>query len=125
MKPANDILQFLAAYSEPVYDAAMRLREVILKHLPGVTEQLDIPAKMIAYAYGQKYAELVCVIIPSKKGLKLGFNKGTTLSDPAGLLEGSGKISRYVIIKSGDDIKNPALIKLLQAAMQAYKERTN
>lgn len=123
MNAPKDILQFLSAYKEEVFNHALILREIVLKNLPGVTEQLDIPAKMIAYAYGQKYTELVCVIIPSKNGLKLGFNKGTTLPDPPGLLEGSGKISRYVTIKSEDNIKNPALTELLQAAMQAYKER--
>ncbi|KAA5537184.1 DUF1801 domain-containing protein [Taibaiella lutea] len=89
---------FLANYEDVVYENAMHLRALLLDKLPGITEQVDIPAKMIAYCYGQKYTELICTIIPSKKGLKLGFNRGTELPDPNNLLEGNGKISRYVVI---------------------------
>jgi hypothetical protein len=78
---------------------------------------------MIAYCYGQKYAELICVIIPSKKGLKLGFNKGNELPDPSGLLKGNGKISRYVLINSDIEIKSMDLMNLLSNALKAYNNR--
>lgn len=123
MQAPNDIVQFLSGYKEEVFKNALALREVILKNLPGIIEQIDMPAKMIAYAYGQKYTDLVCVIIPSKDGLKLGFNKGSTLPDPTGLLQGSGKISRYVVIKAETDIHHPAIKELLLLALKAYKER--
>ena len=114
---------FLSQYNEDVLTNAIKLREVLLANLPGVIEQLDIPAKMIAYCYGQKYAEMICTIIPSKKGIKLGFYKGVDLPDPDNLLEGTGKISRYVEIKSAKQIKSPALKKLLANAFAAYKQR--
>lgn len=47
--------------------------------------------KMIAYVYGQKYSEMICTIIPSKKGLKLGFYKGAGLDDLKGYLKGPGR----------------------------------
>ena len=117
------ISDFLASYSEQVYTRAVALRKVILGALPDVIEQLDIPAKMVAYCYGQKYAELICVLIPSKKGLKLGFSRGVDLSDPYHLLEGTGKISRYVEIKNEEQIQSPALQALLENALVAYKKR--
>lgn len=80
---------------------------------------------MIAYCYGQKYTEMVCTIIPSKKGIKLGFYKGTDLADPENLLRGNGKLSRYVEIKTEDDIHSVALEALLQEAFNAYKIRNN
>src|SRR5689334_14019930 len=97
---------FLSQYDEQVFANALKLREILLKNLPEIIEQIDLPAKMIGYCYGNKYAELICVIIPSKKGLKLGFNRGTELPDPDHLLEGTGKISRYVVIKSDEQIKS-------------------
>jgi hypothetical protein len=117
------ISDFLANYNEEVYTRAGLLRSVILNTLPNVTEQLDIPAKMVAYCYGQKYAELICMLIPSKKGLKLGFYKGIDLPDPAHLLEGTGKISRYIEIKHEEQIQSPALKILLESALDAYKKR--
>jgi len=119
----KQIDEFLSNYSDEVFTHASELREVLLTNLPGIIEQIDVPAKMIAYSYGQKYAEMICTIIPSKKGLKLGFYKGVDLPDPDKLLEGSGKISRYVEIRSAEQIKSPALKKLIESALAAYKKR--
>jgi hypothetical protein len=113
---------FLSKYDEQVFVRAIQLRKLLLSHLPNIIEQLDIPANMIGYCYGQKYAELICVLIPSKKGLKLGFNRGTALPDPDNLLEGKGKISRYVDIKSIEQIKSASLKKLLEHALAAYEQ---
>ena len=114
---------FLSAYSEEIFSRALKLRKMILANLPAITEQIDVSAKMIAYCYGQKYTELICVIIPSKKGLKLGFNQGSKLPDPTRLLQGTGKISRYIEIKSDKEITSAALKKLLISGLKAYKER--
>ena len=123
MKADNKIDDFLSNYSEEVFTNALKLREVLFANLPNIIEQIDIPAKMIAYCYGQKYIEMICTIIPSKKGLKLGFYKGVDLPDPDRLLEGTGKISRYVEIKSEEQINSPALKKLIASAFVAYKAR--
>ena len=122
MAEDQQINDFLSRYDEVVFSNALKLREVVIASLPGITEQIDIPAKIIGYCYGQKYSELICVIIPSKKGLKLGFNRGTELPDPKGMLKGTGKISRYVEIKTDKEIKSPALKQLLASGLKAYKE---
>lgn len=119
------VLQFLDEYDSTVVDHVMLLRQLVTSVLPGVTEQLDIPARMIAYCYGQKNTELVCTIIPSKKGLKLGFNRGRDLPDPAGLLEGTGKISRFVVVENEEIINSPGLKELLRAAYHAYLARVS
>ncbi|NVN94932.1 MAG: DUF1801 domain-containing protein [Bacteroidetes bacterium] len=113
---------FLSQYDEEVYNNAIILRELLLASLPKITEQIDLTAKMIAYCYGQKYSELICVIIPSKKGLKLGFNRGVQLADPDKLLEGTGRISRYIKIKSEAQIKSITIKKLIETALIAYKQ---
>ena len=123
MSQDNNAIDLLSQYNENVFETAVQLRELLLKALPNIIEQVDIPAKMVAYCYGQKYAELVCTIIPSKAGLKLGFNRGIDLPDPDHLLEGTGKISRYVVITPGVALSTAALKKLLKAALNAYKER--
>ena len=125
MKADNKIDEFLSNYSEEVFTNALKLREVLFANLPNIIEQIDIPAKMIAYCYGQKYAEMICTIIPSKKGMKLGFYKGVDLPDPDKLLEGAGKISRYVEIKTVEQIKSAALKKLIESALAGYKKRTS
>jgi hypothetical protein len=123
MPEEKKIHEFLSGYDLPVYNTTLQLRKIILANLKGIIEQVDLPAKMIAYCYGQKYIEMICTIIPSKKGLKLGFYKGNELPDPQQLLQGTGKISRYVEIKTSEKINAGAVKDLLKAAFEAYKQR--
>jgi len=123
MKENTKINLFFSQYDQQVFGRALKLREVLFANLPDIIEQIDIPAKMIAYCYGQKYSEMICTIIPSKKGLKLGFYKGADLPDPGNLLEGTGKISRYVVIKSGEQIESSSLKDLIKRALTAYRQR--
>lgn len=118
----KNVEDFLTSYSEQILENALKIRSMIFETLPSIQEQVDMPAKMIAYCYGQKYSELICVLIPSKKGLKLSFNQGCILPDPANILEGNGKITRYVEIKT-DNLDLDAIKQLLLEAYKAYQKR--
>ena len=123
MASEKQIEAFLSQYDVQFSENAQKLRKILFANLPDIIEQIDIPAKMIAYCYGQKYSELICVLIPSKKGLKLGFNRGTELPDTESLLEGNGKISRFVQIKSDEQINSNAIKQLLESALALYDQR--
>lgn len=114
---------FLSSYGQEIMARAMVVRRLLSKALPDVTEQTDSSARMVAYCYGQRYVDMVCTIIPSGKGLKLGFYKGAELDDPHHLLQGRGKMSRYVVIDSEDEAHSPALRQLVKAAYLAYLHR--
>lgn len=124
MKEDELIKIFLGNYDKQIVSLAMKLREIIASYLPEINEQVDLPARMIAYTYGKKYSDMICTIIPSKKGIKLGFNRGVDLPDPEKMLEGTGKISRYVRIESDTQILSPAIETLLLNALELYKKRT-
>jgi hypothetical protein len=66
---------------------------------------------------------VICTIIPSKKGLKLSFYKGTELADPGAILAGTGKITRYVEISSHEQIESSTLKNLIACALNVYKRR--
>ena len=125
MNADQPILQFLSYYSDVVSEEAFRVRKIILESLPSIQEQIDHSAKMIAYSYGPKYSDMICTIIPSKKGVKLGFYKGNELPDPDGILEGTGKISRYVQFAGKKEIKTSSIKNLLLLAQRKYEERSN
>ena len=113
----------LSKYTEEVSTLAYELRDFLLSELKGIIEIPDVSANMTAYGYGPGYKDMICTIIPSKKGIKLGFYKGSELPDPEKLLTGSGKVHKYVEIKTAADIKNPALKKLINEALKAYHIR--
>ena len=115
--------RILAQFPERVAATGSSLRQFLLGRLKGVTEQPDAKANVIGYSYGPGYKDMICTIILSKKGIKLGFYKGSELPDPKKLLTGSGKVHRYVEINSEQDVRNPALLELLDHAVQARTRR--
>jgi hypothetical protein len=120
----DDVLAFLAEYPVTICDIARRLREIVSAAIPNAGEELDRPGRVIGYGFVPGYSGLVCTIIPSKKGVKLGVVYGAQLPDPSGLLEGSGKQHRYVAFTKPADLEKAGLKDLLRAAVAAWKERS-
>lgn len=113
----------LSKYEEKISTLGFQLRDFLMKNIDNIIEQPDEAANIIGFNYGTGYKDLICTIIPSKKGMKLGFYKGSELPDPAKILTGSGKVHKYVEINSTEDISNPALKKLLTDAIKAHQNR--
>jgi hypothetical protein len=113
----------LSRFDEKTVGLAARLRKFLLKELKGVMEIPDNSANLVGYGYGTGYKDLICTILLSRQGVKLGLNRGSELPDPKELLTGTGKVHRYVEIKTEEDISNPALKKLLTDALKAYEQR--
>jgi hypothetical protein len=115
--------EILNRYDGNIPALAFQLREFLLTHLENITEQADQSANIVGYGYGHGYKEMICTIMLSKKGVKLGFYKGTELPDPAHLLKGTGKVHKFVEIHSAKDLRDPALKNLLKEALKAYQKR--
>ena len=118
---ADDVSDFLAEYPPAVSDVALELRRTILATIPDADETVDRPGRIVGYGYSPAYADLICVIIPSKTGVKLGMARGAKLADPDGLLEGRGKTHRYVVMTQPSDAKRRAVKQLLKAGVAAWK----
>lgn len=115
--------EILDPYDEPVASLGYSLRDYLLQQLPGISEQPDAAAGIIGYGYGTGYKDMICTIIPSKTGIKLGLAYGATLPDPAGLLRGSGKVHKHIPLSSVADFDNEAVRQLLQQALKAWEQR--
>ena len=119
----SDAAAFFAGYPAPVAETAQAVRAAILSALPNAEETVDARDRVVGYGFGPGYAGVVCTIIMSKTGVKLGVVNGATLPDPAGLLEGAGKRHKYVAVQDAKAAKNPALKALLKRAHAAWKKR--
>lgn len=119
----QEIERFLAGFPPEVRALAWGTRALILKLAPKITEQVDPPGRIIGYGFGTRYADMVCVIMPTKAGVNLGFYRGAELSDPKGLLEGTGKLHRHVKLRASADLTQEALRPLFKAALAAWKRR--
>ena len=114
----------LAHYSPEVCSLALEARSFVFKMLPNILEQVDAKARIIAYGYGPKYADVVCMLMPTKAGVNLGIAYAMELPDPEELLEGTGKLHRHVKLRSKADLKRTALKSLLKAAVARREKLT-
>jgi hypothetical protein len=113
----------LNAYPDAVQSVAADARRLIRRLLPKIEEQADPAAAIVAYGYGPGYRGMVCTLILSKSGVKLGLVRGSELDDPHRLLGGSGKVHRYIALRTRDDLKRPGVSDLIKATHAAWRER--
>ena len=123
MPNATDLETFLAPYPPDVRELALATRDLLAGVLPGAAETIDASAKLFGYGYGPGYKGLVCTLLLSKSGLKIGIARGSELPDPKHLMQGSGKVHRHVQLQTIADLKQPGLKPLLKAALSAWKKR--
>jgi hypothetical protein len=64
----------------------------------------------------------MCFFMVGKHHVTFGFLRGTSLPDPAGLLEETGKNLRHVKLRTAEDVRTPALRKLIEAAARLNKK---
>jgi hypothetical protein len=115
--------KMLGKYPADVQTLAVSARKFILGTLPKAEESLDESTGVLGYGYGSGYKGLICTLILSKSGVKLGLAHGAELPDPDRLLAGTGKVHRYVQLRATSDIKQPGVARLLKAAQVAWQER--
>jgi len=117
--------KLLARYPDEVQALALEARALIRRLLPDVEESADASAGLISFGYGPGYKGMVCTLILSKTGVKIGLVRGSELDDPRGLLEGSGKVHRYIQMKSAADLRRPGVSALIKSTYAAWRKRTS
>jgi len=112
----NNVDTFLDDFNPEVRTIALRARQLVRTIFPEAHEALRPTYRTIAYGFSPKMSDEVCYIAPLANGVHLGFHYGTQLPDPQGLLKGTGKLLRHIRLESPEDLNNPALKTLLEAA---------
>ena len=113
----------LRSYPEEVQILARLARKTLREWLPNAGESVDASARMLAYRYGPGYRGMVCTLLLSKSGIKLGLVGGAALADPRGLLAGAGKVHRHVQLRTVEDLQQAGLKELVLGASAACRER--
>lgn len=122
MKTVNTYGSFddvVSGSSSEVEKIARRLRELILDVYPDVVEVPWPKQRIVGYGVGpKKMSEHFCYIGVHRNHVNLGFYYGAELSDPAGLLEGTGKKLRHIKIRDDEAIDQPAHRRLVQLSLK-------
>ena len=125
-RPLNTSVEWddlLDAYGTDVQQIALATRRLIFATMPNIVESVDTKAKVVGYGFGKGYTDMICTIILSKTGVKLGLVGGAKLPDPQHLLEGTGKVHRYVPLTQESDVSRPAVKALIASGVAAWKKR--
>ena len=115
--------ELLGAYPDHIRELAEAARRLVLRALPDAHESADATAPLLAYAYAPGNRGMVATNILSRTGVKLGVFEGVKLPDPRALLQGSGKLHRYVQLKTVADLKQPGIGALLKGAGRLCRTR--
>ena len=111
----DDVLKDVA---EPLRGVMLRLREMVIAADPDTTEQPRPGDNALSYGVGpQKMKQGYIYIAPQRGYVNLGFYRGTSLPDPDGLLEGTGKGLRHVKVRNLEEAERPAGQELIAAAV--------
>ena len=88
------------------------LRELMREAAPGTKE-------VVTYGILAWRGKLiVAVISPTKKDITFSFSRGAEFEDKYGLLDGVGKVSKFVKIKNLKDVNKPALKYYVKQALK-------
>ncbi len=118
-RPIHPDFQYLLEFKDQkVINLFSDLRQFILECYPDSNELLyHTHALTAVFSISEKLADAFCHIPVYSEHINLGFNKGTLLQDPNGLLKGTGKLIRHIEIKQQHDFNNPTVRELVQESI--------
>jgi hypothetical protein len=100
-------------------DLAINIRREITQSTGECSEILyKTYAVSVAYTYTRRLREAFLHMAVYANHLNLGFNQGTALPDPDGVLKGTGKLIRHIRIDSISTIRKPAVKNLVNAGIE-------
>lgn len=110
--------ELVAGLDPKVECIARQLRALIFDNDPRAVEVVRRGDQAASYGIGpKKMSEAYVYIIPKVGYVNLGFYHGVALTDPSGLLEGTGTRLRHVKVRSLESVTEPALLLLIQTAL--------
>lgn len=123
-KPPAELVKFLKPYDRAIQKLALDLRLIVIDELAPCYENIYDAYSAVAIGYGssERMSDGVCHIAVYTRGVNLGFSEGTSLPDPEGELEGTGKHIRHLGLKTKEDLQRPAIRIFLKRALALARE---
>lgn len=116
--PERRLASFLARYDPRIAACARSARRRLRALLPGAVELVydNYNALVIAFGPTERPSDLVLSIALYSRWVTLFFAEGARLSDPRGMLAGSGKHVRGLILDTAALLETPAVRALIAQA---------
>jgi hypothetical protein len=114
-----DFARLLQRKEAPLIALFTDLRDFVLELAPMSNELLyHTHALTAVFSVTDKLSDAFCMLPIYTNHVNLGFNKGTQLKDPHGLLTGTGTLIRHVPVETPNDFRNPRVRALVAAALR-------
>jgi len=119
MSPEAQLDGFLAKFAPEVEAQARAALERMRARLPGAVELVydNYNALAIAFGANEKLSGVVFSIALYPRWVSLFFARGTELSDPHKLLQGTGKGIRHIVLKDIALFDDPAVEALIAESL--------
>lgn len=113
----DELEGWLAAADPATADLARRTCALVTEVLPDPVVTVD--PDLVGFGTAPGYKGLHFTVAAYRAHVTLGIARGAALPDPAGLMEGKGKVHRHVKLRSTADLQRPELRALMESAVQA------
>jgi len=121
--PDPEYLKLLRPYGEAIQELALATRKLILQEAPGASEFVyEVYTIADHFTFTERPSDAFVFTTTHAKWVNLGFNFGSLLRGPDGLLRGEGKWIRHIRIAQPADLDAPGVRELVRAAI-AQAER--
>jgi hypothetical protein len=121
--PDLKYLKLLLPYGEVIQELALAARKLILEEAPEANEFVyEVYTIADHFTFTERPSDAFVFTTTHANWVNLGFNFGSLLPDPDGLLRGEGKWIRHVRIVQATDLDATGVRKLVRAAI-AQAER--
>lgn len=119
----SDFQDPLNLKSQDLIDLYVDLRNYILELAPNSNELLyHTHALTSLYTVSEKMSDGFVMLPIYTNHVNLGFNKGAILTDPKGLLKGTGKLIRHIQVKQSSDYRNAEVRELILESLALANE---
>ena len=119
MDAVEQLKGFIAKFDPKAQTLIRAVRRAMRRRLPSAFELVYDNYNFFVIGYGptERPSESILSIAAGASGVGLCFIWGATLPDPAGILLGSGKQTRFVRLPSASVLAEPAVARLITAAV--------
>jgi Domain of unknown function (DU1801) len=121
--PDPEYLKLLLPYGEVIQELALAARKLILEEASEASEFVyEVYTIADHFTFTERPSDAFVFTTTHANWVNLGFNFGSLLPDPDGLLRGEGKLIRHVRIAKAADLDAPGVRELVRDAI-AQAER--
>ena len=118
--PEEQLRSFIEKFAPPHQAIIHAARKKLRKRFPTATELAYDNYNFFVIGFGpnERPSDCIVTIAAAANGVGLCFIRGASLPDPARILSGSGKQTRFVRLPSADVLEQPVLHALLNVAAE-------